>query len=118
MTRVSRGLTTHKKHKRLLSLAKGYRGRRKSCIRIAKQAVAKAMCNAYTSRRLRRRLLKRELVLHLNYRSRCYSLCYKHVKFGLVKLALCYDVNTLLALSQDGLGYNLLMDLFLFCSLS
>ncbi|AUG91446.1 50S ribosomal subunit protein L20 [Candidatus Hodgkinia cicadicola] len=118
MSRVSRGVSSHSRHKRVLSLAKGYRGRRKSCIRVAKQAVVRAMSNSYSSRRLRRRLLRRELILCLNHWSRCYSLCYKQLKFGLTKLKLCYSVGTLFNLLRSGLEYSLLMDLFLFCSLS
>ncbi|ATW06083.1 50S ribosomal subunit protein L20 [Candidatus Hodgkinia cicadicola] len=118
MSRVSRGVSAHGRHKRLLNLAKGYRGRRKSCVRVAKQAVVRAMSNSYSSRRLRRRFLRRELILCLNHWSRCYGLCYKQLKFGLTKLELCYSVDTLFSLLQGGLEYSLLMDLFLFCSLS
>ena len=42
MARVKRGVTTHAKHKKVLKAAKGYYGRRKNTIRIAKQAVEKA----------------------------------------------------------------------------
>ncbi|XXN13816.1 MAG: 50S ribosomal protein L20 [Candidatus Hodgkinia cicadicola] len=118
MTRVKRGVAAHSKHKRLLSLAKGYRGRRKTCIRLAKQAVVRAMANSYLSRRLRRRMRKRQLVSHLNHWSRCYSLSHNNVKLGLAKLNLHYDINTLLSLLKSGLEYDLLISLFLFCSLS
>ncbi|AIC63898.1 putative 50S ribosomal subunit protein L20 [Candidatus Hodgkinia cicadicola] len=118
MSRVSRGVGARRRHKRLLSLAKGYRGRRKSCVRVAKQAVVRAMSNSYSSRRLRKRFLRRELILCLNHWSRCYNLCYKQLKFGLNKLELCYSIDTLFSLLRSGLEYSLLMDLFLFCSLS
>ena len=42
MSRIKRGTTTHAKHKRILKDAKGYYGRRKNTIRIARQAVEKA----------------------------------------------------------------------------
>ncbi|XXN13651.1 MAG: 50S ribosomal protein L20 [Candidatus Hodgkinia cicadicola] len=118
MSRVSRGVSAHSRHKRLLNLAKGYRGRRKSCVRVAKQAVVRAMFNSYSSRRSRKRFLRRELILCLNHWSRCYSLCYKQLKFGLNKLELRYSIDTLFNLLRSGLEYSLLMDLFLFCSLS
>jgi large subunit ribosomal protein L20 len=47
MARVKRGVTTHAKHKRILEQAKGYRGRRKNTIRVARQAVEKAGQYAY-----------------------------------------------------------------------
>ncbi|XXM90168.1 50S ribosomal protein L20 [Candidatus Hodgkinia cicadicola] len=118
MSRVSRGVVTHSRHKRLLKLAKGYRGRRKSCIRIAKQATIRAASGAYVSRRLKRRFLKRELILCLNHNARCYSMSYKLVKFGLKKLGLYYSVNTVLGLLRSSLGYDALIQLLLFCSLS
>ena len=48
MSKVSRGLTSHYKHKETLKLVKGYYGRRKSCIKTAKQAVDRS-CLLYTS---------------------------------------------------------------------
>ncbi|MBS1240214.1 MAG: ribosomal protein, partial [Proteobacteria bacterium] len=42
MTRIKRGVTTRSKHKRILDAAKGFRGRRKNTIRVARQAVEKA----------------------------------------------------------------------------
>ncbi|XXN19772.1 MAG: 50S ribosomal protein L20 [Candidatus Hodgkinia cicadicola] len=118
MVRVSRGVTTRAKHKRLLKLAEGYRGRRKTCVRVAKQAVLRSMHNAYNSRRLRRRFLRRELVLFLNQRARCHGINYKSIKWGLTKLKLNYSIVTLLNLLQGGLEYDSLTNLFLFCSLS
>jgi hypothetical protein len=54
MARVKRGVTTHAKHKRVLEQAKGYYGRRKNTIRIAKQAVEKAGQYAYRDRKVAR----------------------------------------------------------------
>ena len=52
MARVKRGVTTRTKHKRLLESAKGYYGRRKNTIRIARQAVEKAGQYAYRDRKV------------------------------------------------------------------
>ena len=52
MARVKRGVTTHAKHKRILNQAKGYYGRRKNTIRIARQAVEKAGQYAYRDRKV------------------------------------------------------------------
>ena len=57
MARVKRGTTTHAKHKRVLEQAKGYYGRRKNTIRIAKQAVEKAGQYAYRDRKVKKRSL-------------------------------------------------------------
>jgi large subunit ribosomal protein L20 len=51
MPRVKRGVTARARHKKILALAKGYRGRRKNVYRIAKQAVMKAGQYAYRDRR-------------------------------------------------------------------
>ena len=55
MARVKRGVTTHAKHKRILGQAKGYYGRRKNTIRIARQAVEKAGQYAYRDRKVKKR---------------------------------------------------------------
>ena len=55
MARVKRGVTAHAKHKKVLKAAKGYYGRRKSTIRVAKQAVEKALQYGYRDRKRRKR---------------------------------------------------------------
>ena len=55
MPRVKRGVTARARHKKVIALAKGYRGRRKNVYRIAKQAVMKAGQCAYRDRRQRKR---------------------------------------------------------------
>ena len=52
MGRIKRGVTTRAKHKRILDQAKGYRGRRKNTIRVARQAVEKAGQYAYRDRKV------------------------------------------------------------------
>ena len=55
MPRIKRGVTTRAKHKRILEQAKGYYGRRKNTIRIARQAVEKAGQYAYRDRKVKKR---------------------------------------------------------------
>ncbi len=55
MARVKRGVTSHARHKKVLEQAKGFRGRRKNTIRVAKQAVEKSLQYAYRDRRNRKR---------------------------------------------------------------
>jgi large subunit ribosomal protein L20 len=58
MARVKRGVTSHAKHKKVLKAAKGYYGRRKNTIRIAKQAVEKANQYAFRDRKRRKRTFR------------------------------------------------------------
>ena len=67
MPRVKRGVTARARHKKILALAKGYRGRRKNVFRIAKQAVMKAGQYAYRDRRAKKRVF-RQLVQRRNHR--------------------------------------------------
>ena len=55
MSRVKRGVKAHARHKNVLKLAKGYRGKRKNVFKLAKNAVMKAGMNAYRDRRLKKR---------------------------------------------------------------
>ena len=64
--RVTRGATGRKKTKKLLKLAKGYRGKRSTCVRAANQAVMKAGMNAYRDRRRRKRDFRRLWITRLN----------------------------------------------------
>ena len=65
MTRVKRGVAAHKRRKNLLSLAKGYRWRRKTNFRAAKEAVLKAGKYAYRDRRAKKRSFRRLWIIRL-----------------------------------------------------
>ena len=66
MPRIKRGVTTRQKHKRLLDQAKGYRGRRKNTIRVARQAVEKAGQYAYRDRKVKKRTFRALWIQRLN----------------------------------------------------
>lgn len=66
MARVKRGVTAHAKHKKVLSAAKGYRGRRKNTIRIAKQAVERALQYQYRDRKRRKRSFRALWIQRIN----------------------------------------------------
>jgi large subunit ribosomal protein L20 len=66
MTRVKRGVTTQKRHKKILELAKGYRTIRHSQYRLAKQAVMKAMQYAYRDRRTKKREIRQLWIVRIN----------------------------------------------------
>jgi large subunit ribosomal protein L20 len=66
MSRVKRGVTSHAKHKKVLEAAKGYYGRRKNTIRIARQAVEKAGQYQYRDRRVRKRNFRALWIQRIN----------------------------------------------------
>ena len=86
MARVKRGVTTHAKHKRILEDAKGYYGRRKNTIRIARQAVEKAGQYAYRDRKVNKRNFRALWIQRINAAVRAEGLTYGVFMHGL-KLA-------------------------------
>ena len=70
MPRVKRGVTARARHKKVLDLAKGYRGRRKNVYRIAKEAVMKAGQYAYRDRRQRKRQVRTLWIARINAAAR------------------------------------------------
>ena len=70
MPRVKRGVTARARHKKVLALAKGYRGRRKNVFRIAKQAVMRAGQYAYRDRRTKKRVFRNLWIARINAASR------------------------------------------------
>ena len=86
MARVKRGVTAHARHKKVLKQAEGYYGRRKSTIRVAKQAVDKAGQYAYRDRRVRKREFRALWIQRINAAVRAEGLTYGRFMHGL-KLA-------------------------------
>ena len=86
MARVKRGTTTKAKHKRILEQAKGYYGRRKNTIRIARQAVEKAGQYAYRDRKVKKRSFRALWIQRINAAARAEGLTYGVFMHGL-KLA-------------------------------
>ena len=86
MARVKRGTTTRAKHNRILDAAKGYYGRRKNTIRIARQAVEKAGQYAYRDRKVKKRSFRGLWIQRINAGVRAEGLTYSQFMHGL-KLA-------------------------------
>lgn len=86
MAHVKRGVTTKARHKKVLKAAKGYRGRRKSTIRVAMQAVEKAGQYAYRDRKVRKRQFRALWIQRINAAARIEGLTYSRFMNGL-KLA-------------------------------
>ena len=83
MSRVKRGVTKRARHKKILKLAKGYRGRAKNCYRIAIQKVEKALQYAYRDRRNKKRDFRRLWIQRINAGVRNYGLIYSEFVNGL-----------------------------------
>ena len=86
MAHVKRGVTSKARHKKVLNAAKGYRGRRKSTIRVAMQAVEKASQYAYRDRKVRKRQFRALWIQRINAAARQEGLTYSRFMNGL-KLA-------------------------------
>jgi large subunit ribosomal protein L20 len=86
MARVKRGVITHARHKKILKLAKGYRGRAHSSYRIAIEKVEKGLQYAYRDRRNKKRSFRALWIQRINAGSRQYGLRYSEFINGL-KLA-------------------------------
>jgi large subunit ribosomal protein L20 len=95
MSRVKRGVTSHAKHKKVLKAAKGYYGRRKNTIRVAKQAVEKANQYAYRDRKRRKRTFRALWIQRLNAAVRPFGLNYSKFIDGLAKAGLEVDRKVL-----------------------
>jgi large subunit ribosomal protein L20 len=95
MARVKRGVTAHAKHKKVLRAAKGYYGRRKNTIRIAKQAVEKAEQYAYRDRRNRKRNFRALWIQRINAAARAEGLTYARLIDGLSRAGVAVDRKVL-----------------------
>src|SRR6185312_4817519 len=95
MPRVKRGVTARARHKKILALAKGYRGRRKNVYRVAKQAVMKAGQYAYRDRRTRKRVFRALWIARINAAAREHGMTYSAFMNGLKKAAIAVDRKVL-----------------------
>ena len=95
MPRVKRGVTAHARHKKILDLAKGYRGRRKNVYRVAKEAVMKAGEYAYRDRRNKKRVFRALWIARINAATRECGLSYSVFMNGLKKSSIEVDRKVL-----------------------
>ena len=85
MARVKGGLNAKKRHKRVLKLAKGYRGARSKQYRVAKQSVMRALATSYAGRKERKRQFRQLWIARINAASRINGLSYSKFMYGLKK---------------------------------
>ena len=107
MPRVKRGVTAHARHKKVIELAKGYRGRRGNVYRVAKQAVMKAGQYAYRDRRAKKRDFRALWIVRINAAVRELDMSYSVFIAGLKKAAIDIDRKVLADLAvHDRPAFN------------
>ena len=95
MARVKRGVTTHARHKKVLRLSKGFRGRSSTSYRIAVERLEKAMLYAYRDRRNRKRDFRSLWIQRINAAVRAHGLTYSLFMFGMRQCGIELDRKVL-----------------------
>ena len=101
MSRVKRGVTSHARHKKVLKQVKGQYGRRKNTIRVARQALEKAMQYAYRDRRAKKREFRSLWIQRINAGVRAEGLTYSRFIDGLNKSKIKLDRKVLADLAYN-----------------
>jgi large subunit ribosomal protein L20 len=101
MPRVKRGVTARARHKKVLALAKGFRGRRNAVYRIAKEAVMKAGQYAYRDRRNKKRVFRALWIARINAAARELGMTYSVFMNGLKKAQIDIDRKVLADLAVN-----------------
>lgn len=91
MTRVKRGVASHRRHKKLLSATKGYKGHRSKLVKWAKNAFVKAGQNSYKGRKLRKRDMRSLWITRINAACRMADINYSRLTYGLLKAKVKVD---------------------------
>ena len=99
MARVKRGVTAHRRHKKVLALAKGYRGARSKLFKTANEAVMHALSYAYRDRRTRKRDFRRLWIQRINAAARQHGLNYSQFIHGIQSQGIELDRKTLAELA-------------------
>jgi large subunit ribosomal protein L20 len=99
MSRVKRGVTTHRRHKKILKQAKGYYGARSRCFKVAHQAVWKAGQYAYRDRKQKKRQFRSLWIIRINAAARDFGLSYSRLIAGLKKAQVEVDRKMLAELA-------------------
>jgi len=106
MARVNSRVQAHARHKKVIRAAKGYRGRRKSCFRVATQAVDKARQYAYRDRKVKKREFRRLWIARINAAARMNGLSYSRFMHGLSEAGIELDRKVLADIAvRDTAGF-------------
>ena len=95
MSRIKRGVTAHARHKKVFSMAKGYRGRSKNVFRVAIEKVEKALQYAYRDRRAKKRNFRTLWIQRINAATRLHDMTYSRFISGLNKAGIELDRKVL-----------------------
>jgi large subunit ribosomal protein L20 len=101
MARVKRGVTTHARHKKVLKLAKGYRGRASTCFRVAIEKVEKGLQYAYRDRRTKKRNFRALWIQRINAAVREHGLTYAAFMGGVAKAGIEIDRKMMADLAMN-----------------
>lgn len=111
MARVKRGVTARRRHKKIISQAKGYYNARRKVFRVAKQAVTKAQQYAYIGRKLKKRQFRTLWIARINAAARMYGLSYSRFINGLQKAGVTLDRKVLADIAvHDLAGFGALAE--------
>ncbi|KJS87953.1 MAG: 50S ribosomal protein L20 [Peptococcaceae bacterium BICA1-8] len=112
MARVKRGVTARHRHKKIIKLAKGYRGARSKIFRVANQAVMKALAYSYAHRKLRKRDFRKLWIARINAAARLNGLSYNRFINGLKKSGIEINRKMLAELAvNDAVAFSELVNL-------
>ena len=95
MSRVKIGLTAHARHKKILDMAKGYRGRNKNVFRVAVEKVEKGLQYAYRDRKAKKRSFRSLWIQRINAATRIHDMTYSRFISGLIKAGVELDRKVL-----------------------
>ena len=111
MARVKRGVAAHARHKKVLKLAKGYRGRAKDAFRVGIEKVEKGLQYAYRDRRNKKREFRGLWIQRINAGARLNGLTYSQFMDGLKKASIEVDRKVLSDIAaQEPDSFKLLVD--------
>ena len=102
MSRMKRGMIAHARHKKILDMAKGYRGRNKNVFRVAVEKVEKGLQYAYRDRKVKKRTFRSLWIQRINAATRIHDMTYSRFISGLIKAGVELDRKVLadIALKQ------------------
>ena len=101
MARVKRGVTAHRRHRKLIGKAKGYYNARRKVYRVAKQAVTKALQYAYIGRKQKKRNFRALWIVRINAAARQYGMSYSRLMNGLKKAGITVDRKVLADIAEE-----------------
>lgn len=111
MARTKGGPRAHARHRKVIKMAKGYRGRSKNCYRIALQSVEKALQYAYRDRKAKKRNFRRLWIQRINAASRQHGLTYSQFMNGLKLAGLELDRKVLADIAvRDEAAFKAIFD--------